>query len=158
MYMKPLIVALVYTWSQDHADTLVNFYFLQIKASYVPLLLLLVDLIMIGQHSMLISGTGYVAGHLYLFLDVLYPKAFGVLGLYQRPSSSPGCSHLVLLRLKPVGLTLPTNRLRNLETPVVLLAAVDKARVLEAALALAGFHFRPDLSKAKARDLVVKFV
>lgn len=85
MYMKPLIVALVYTWSQDHADTLVNFYFLQIKASYVPLLLLLIDLIMIGQHSMLISGTGYVAGHLYLFLDVLYPKVFGGAGLISTP-------------------------------------------------------------------------
>ncbi|KAF5097152.1 hypothetical protein D0Z00_002490 [Geotrichum galactomycetum] len=85
MYLKPLIVALAYTWSQDHADTVVSFYFLRIKASYVPVLLLLVDLIMFGQLSMLVSGTGYVAGHLYLFLDVLYPKAFGGSRLISTP-------------------------------------------------------------------------
>lgn len=75
--MKPLIVALVYTWSQDHADTVVSFYFLKIKACYLPFLLLLLNLIVGGQRSMLISCTGYLAGHLYLFLDTLYPKAFG---------------------------------------------------------------------------------
>lgn len=54
-----------------------TFYFLKLKASYLPLLMLLLDLILAGQFSMLCSGTGYVAGHMYLFFDTLYPAYFG---------------------------------------------------------------------------------
>ena len=75
--MKPLIIALTYTWAQDNADDVVTFYFLKLKASYLPLLMLLLDLILAGQRSMLISGTGYVAGHMYLFFDYLYPSVIG---------------------------------------------------------------------------------
>jgi hypothetical protein len=67
-----------------------------------------------------------------------------------------------------MGLSLHTDLLtrRNLETPQVLLAAVEKARVLEAApppaqaavLALAGFRFRRDRSRVKVEDLVNRFV
>lgn len=39
--------------------------------------MLLLDLIISGQISMLISGTGYVAGHMYLFFDELYPEVVG---------------------------------------------------------------------------------
>lgn len=78
-------MALTYTWAQDNADDIVQFYFLKLKAKYLPLLMLALDLLLSGQGSMLTSGTGYVAGHLYLFLDVLYPSVSGHAKLISTP-------------------------------------------------------------------------
>lgn len=85
IYSRALVIALTYTWAQDNGDTIVTFYFLKMKATYLPLLMLFLDLILGGQFSMLTSGTGYVAGHLYLFLDDLYPRVSGSPPLIKTP-------------------------------------------------------------------------
>lgn len=68
-------MALTYTWAQDNANTQVMFYVLKVKAVYIPFIMLLMALIMGGQPGFLMAGTGYIAAHLYYFLDTLYPLA-----------------------------------------------------------------------------------
>lgn len=77
MYFRPLIVALAYTSAQDNVEKQVMFYVIKVKAAFIPLIMLLMALIVGGQPAFLFSGTGYIAAHLYMFFDVLYPSIPG---------------------------------------------------------------------------------
>ncbi|ODV90413.1 hypothetical protein CANCADRAFT_106334 [Tortispora caseinolytica NRRL Y-17796] len=73
-----LVVALQYTWAQDHLNTPVSFLFgIKFKAAYLPLVSLAMKLLVEGQEPAEWAATGLIAAHLYLFLDEIYPKAIG---------------------------------------------------------------------------------
>lgn len=75
--MRPFVLALVYTWCQDNSDDMVSFFFLRLQAFYLPLLMLGMDLLLAGQQGFICSLTGYLAAHMYLFFDYLYPASGG---------------------------------------------------------------------------------
>lgn len=85
VYLSPLTQAIVYTWVQDNVDTLVTFYFLKMKACYLPFLMILMSLLLEGTPGALITGSGYVAGHMYLFCDYVYPLVHGGSRLMSTP-------------------------------------------------------------------------
>lgn len=58
------------------------FYVLKVKAVFLPAIMLLIQLIVGGKYSFLRAGTGYLAAHLYLFFDSIYPSYGGA----SRPS------------------------------------------------------------------------
>jgi hypothetical protein len=78
MYMPPLVLAMVYTWVQDHIDESIQFFFLHVRAAFLPLLMLAVSLLSGGGIPAVLShATGYLAGHAYFFLDTLWPMYGG---------------------------------------------------------------------------------
>lgn len=50
------------------------FYVLKVKAIFIPVIMLMIQFVVGGQPAFLRAGTGFVAAHLYLFLDTLYPS------------------------------------------------------------------------------------
>ncbi|KAJ3035706.1 hypothetical protein HDV00_003467 [Rhizophlyctis rosea] len=70
-----LIMAIVYIWSMYFREEDVNFmYGLRFKAMYLPWALLALNFLQTGEISALIPDViGIVAGHIYFFLDHIYP-------------------------------------------------------------------------------------
>ena len=71
-----LIMAFIYTFSQDNANARVTFMVIQIEAKYLPLGSLALTLLMSGPSAALTSASGIVSAHLYDFLTRIWP-AFG---------------------------------------------------------------------------------
>lgn len=71
------MMALTYTWAQENIGKDVSFYFLNVKAQFVPMLMLAVSFLLGGVQGVLQEGVGYAAAHLYLFLDSIWPMAGG---------------------------------------------------------------------------------
>jgi hypothetical protein len=70
-------MAMTYTSCQESPDALRSFLVIQVRSKFVPVLMLFLDLLVSGIWSVLISGSGYLSAHLYLFLNTLWPLAGG---------------------------------------------------------------------------------
>ncbi|KAJ3036182.1 Derlin 1 [Rhizophlyctis rosea] len=69
---QPLIIAIVYVWSQFFREVDVTFMFgLRFKALFLPWALVALDILSGGNG--ISSLTGILAGHIYYFLDHLFP-------------------------------------------------------------------------------------
>jgi Derlin-2/3 len=73
----PLILALVYTASQDDRGNNVMFLVVNIPATWVPLAMLVLTFVLAGPDVAMVQATGLVAAHLHDFLTELYPKFGG---------------------------------------------------------------------------------
>lgn len=85
VYLSPLTQAMVYTWVQGNVDNMVTFYFVKMKACYLPFLMILVSLLLEGTPGALVTCSGYIAGHMYLFCDTLWPLVNGGRKLISTP-------------------------------------------------------------------------
>ncbi|CAG8445404.1 5682_t:CDS:2 [Dentiscutata erythropus] len=90
-----LVMAIIYLWAQEFREAVVTFMFgLRFKGSYFPWVLLLFDVLRGGD--VLSTAIGIIAGHIYYYLQDLYPAAGGprllntpqLLYRYFPPSSS----------------------------------------------------------------------
>ncbi|AQK84564.1 derlin-1.2 [Zea mays] len=72
----PMVSMLVYVWSRENPNAQINIYgILQLKAFYLPWVMLLLDVIF---GSPLMPGLlGIMVGHLYYYFAVLHPLATG---------------------------------------------------------------------------------
>ncbi|KAF3407485.1 Derlin-1 [Talaromyces pinophilus] len=66
-------VALTHTWSQVNRGQIVTFYVIQIKAEYLPVCLLLLDVVSGGWPAAIMSMIGIFASHMYDFFTRLWP-------------------------------------------------------------------------------------
>lgn len=71
--IEALIVALTHTWSQVNRGQIVTFYVIQIKAEYLPVCLLLLDVVSGGWPAAIMSMIGIFASHMYDFFTRLWP-------------------------------------------------------------------------------------
>ncbi|RAL08377.1 centromere/microtubule-binding protein Cbf5 [Aspergillus homomorphus CBS 101889] len=75
-FTSALILAFIYTFSQENRGRKTTFFVVQIPVEYLPWAVLAVTLVMAGWPAVLSDGMGIVAAHLYDFLTCIYP-AFG---------------------------------------------------------------------------------
>ncbi|RAH68201.1 uncharacterized protein BO66DRAFT_421688 [Aspergillus aculeatinus CBS 121060] len=75
-FTSALIMAFVYTFSQENRGRKATFFVVQIPVEFLPWAMLAFTLVTIGWPAVLSDGTGIVAAHLYDFLTRIYP-AFG---------------------------------------------------------------------------------
>ncbi len=66
----PLTSALTYTWSRENPEANVVFYFLQIKAKYLPFVILFFRLVVEGQTNTAACLIGMLAAVFYQWLDL----------------------------------------------------------------------------------------
>ncbi|CAG8455526.1 11470_t:CDS:2 [Ambispora leptoticha] len=77
-YNPALVMSIVYLWSQHNRDKIVSFLFgLTFKAVYFPFVLLAYEFLSRNGALPLSMIVGILAGHLYFFLDELYPASGG---------------------------------------------------------------------------------
>lgn len=85
MFTDIWTMVIVYVWSQYYRHQNVSFLFgLRFKAIYLPWVLCLFDFL--SNKSIIDSMIGILLGHLYYFLEVIYPTARGGLKLLKTPS------------------------------------------------------------------------
>ncbi|XP_078428165.1 DERLIN-1 [Wolffia australiana] len=71
-----LVFMLLYVWSREYPDAVVNLYgLISLKAFYLPWAMLALD--MIFGSPILPDLLGIIAGHVYYFLSILHPLATG---------------------------------------------------------------------------------
>lgn len=71
-----LLLAIVYVWANLNKDRMVSFFFgLRFKAMYFPWVLMAFNILMGGYP--LLELVGVVAGHVYYFLQYVYPETSG---------------------------------------------------------------------------------
>ncbi|OJJ96719.1 hypothetical protein ASPACDRAFT_80889 [Aspergillus aculeatus ATCC 16872] len=75
-FTSALIMAFVYTFSQENRGRKATFFVVQIPVEFLPWAMLAFTFVTIGWPAVLSDGTGIVAAHLYDFLTRIYP-AFG---------------------------------------------------------------------------------
>lgn len=74
--LEPMVLTIIYIWSQLNRDTIVQFWFgMQFKAMYFPWVLVAFNLIVRG--SVLMELTGIIIGHIYYFFTFQYPQEYG---------------------------------------------------------------------------------
>ncbi|RWS09248.1 Derlin-1-like protein [Dinothrombium tinctorium] len=85
LLMDPMILSVLYIWSQLNKDVIVTFWFgTQFKAMYLPWVLLGFNMIMGGGG--LFELIGIIVGHLYYFLVFKYPEMHGGSPLIETPA------------------------------------------------------------------------
>ncbi|KAJ3190958.1 Derlin 1, partial [Irineochytrium annulatum] len=78
MLLEPLTLALLYVWAMDNKDQTVSFFFgLQFKAMYLPYVLIIFDFLQGERFPPVGKLIGIGIGHLYHFLDIIYPTQNG---------------------------------------------------------------------------------
>ncbi|KAF2151124.1 DER1-domain-containing protein, partial [Myriangium duriaei CBS 260.36] len=75
--LGPLIMSWAYMYSVDSPEHTINFWFVKIKARYLPWAMLVITLLLSGPYGVLLEGTGIVASHMYDFLTRLWPEYGG---------------------------------------------------------------------------------
>jgi len=84
LLMDPMVLSVLYVWSQFNKETIVNFWFgTRFKAMYLPWVLLAFNMIISGGG--LYELVGILVGHFYYFLMFQYPQEFGGTALLQTP-------------------------------------------------------------------------
>lgn len=68
---------MTYTTAQDHPEEPTAFYFFTLRAKFLPALMIFASLLMGGPEGALQAATGYLSGHLYLYLFTLLPAHIG---------------------------------------------------------------------------------
>ncbi|KAM5342550.1 hypothetical protein ACJ41O_013516 [Fusarium nematophilum] len=75
MFLRALILSMVYTVTQDQRGMKATFYFITIPAQLTPVCMILVNLLFPGGYmTMLLQLEGLVAAHLYEFLTRIWPE------------------------------------------------------------------------------------
>ncbi|CAI7671606.1 unnamed protein product [Penicillium pancosmium] len=72
-----LIMAMVYTYSQDNRGRRATFIIIPMPVEYLPFAMLAFTLVMYGLPAALAEGMGIIAAHLYDFITRLYPTFGG---------------------------------------------------------------------------------
>lgn len=85
-YIKPLLIALAYTGTQDQRGQQVNFFFINIPAQLLPLAMLFVALLSGGVSELVFEVHGLFAAHLYDFVSRLWPQFGGGFNLIPVPT------------------------------------------------------------------------
>lgn len=70
-------MCLTHTWSQENRGTMVTFYVIQMKAEYLPMALLVLDIVSGGWGHAVLSMIGIFASHMYDFLTRIWPVLGG---------------------------------------------------------------------------------
>ncbi|RIB18539.1 Der1-like family-domain-containing protein [Gigaspora rosea] len=71
-----LVMAIIYLWSQEFRESIVTFIFgIRFKGSYFPWVLLAFDVLRRGD--VMSTAVGIIAGHIYYYLQDLYPGTGG---------------------------------------------------------------------------------
>ncbi|KAJ9143844.1 Derlin [Pleurostoma richardsiae] len=84
-FLRPLILALCYTATQDQRGVKAGFFLFTVPAQLIPYCMLLVTLLMQGPYAFQVQLTGLVAAHLYDFLTRIYPEFGGGPNLIPTP-------------------------------------------------------------------------
>jgi len=85
LLMDPMILSVLYVWSQLNKDVIVTFWFgTQFKAMFLPWVLLGFNMILGGGGMFEIIGI--IVGHLYYFMVFKYPELYGGTALIDTPS------------------------------------------------------------------------
>ncbi|KAI0024462.1 Der1-like family protein [Xylariomycetidae sp. FL0641] len=74
MYLSALLLAIVYTATQDQRGMQAHFYIVNVPAQLLPWCFLLASLLLSGWTSFQLGLTGIVAAHLHDFLTRIYPE------------------------------------------------------------------------------------
>ncbi|KAM0558583.1 hypothetical protein ACHAPJ_004778 [Fusarium lateritium] len=74
MYMNGLILAMVYTTTQDQRGQKTQYIVLTIPAQALPLCMIVVTALMAGPNKALVEVEGLLAAHLYDFLTRIWPE------------------------------------------------------------------------------------
>ncbi|PYI10083.1 DER1-domain-containing protein [Aspergillus sclerotiicarbonarius CBS 121057] len=77
IFTSALILAFVYTYSQDNRGRKASFFIVQIPVEFLPWAMLTLTLVLSGWPAALTDGMGIVAAHLYDFLTRIYPTFGG---------------------------------------------------------------------------------
>jgi Derlin-2/3 len=80
-----LIMAMVYTYSQDNRGRRATFIIVPMPVEYLPFAMLAFTLVMGGPNAALSEGMGIVAAHLYDFITRIYPTFGGGRNWIQPP-------------------------------------------------------------------------
>lgn len=86
IFTHALLLAFIYTYSQDNRGRKVHFIFFQIPAEFLPWAMLAMTIFTGGPNAALQQGSGLVAAHLYDFLTRLYPTFQGGRNYVQTPT------------------------------------------------------------------------
>lgn len=77
-YLRALIIAMVYTVTQDQRGAKSNFYFITIPAQLTPYCMILINLVFPnGVYVMLLQLEGLIAAHLWEFFSRIWPDFGG---------------------------------------------------------------------------------
>ncbi|OOF92259.1 hypothetical protein ASPCADRAFT_153828 [Aspergillus carbonarius ITEM 5010] len=76
-FTSALILAFVYTYSQDNRGKKASFFIVEIPVEFLPWAMLTLTLVISGWPTALSDGMGIVAAHLYDFLTRIYPTFGG---------------------------------------------------------------------------------
>lgn len=79
-------MALTHTWSQANRGRYVSFFVMQIKAEYLPVCLLLLDIVSGGWGAAIMSMIGIFASHMYDFFTRLWPLFGGGTNYLKTPA------------------------------------------------------------------------
>ncbi|RDL35215.1 Derlin [Venustampulla echinocandica] len=85
VFTSGLIMAFIYTSSQDDRGTMATLYIITIPAQWLPLAMILITFLMSGKTAALVSLTGLIAAHLHDFLTRLWPTFGGGRNLLPTP-------------------------------------------------------------------------
>ncbi|GFN20487.1 hypothetical protein AtubIFM55763_011609 [Aspergillus tubingensis] len=77
IFTSALILAFVYTFSQDNRGRKASFFIVQIPVEFLPWAMLTLTLVVSGWPAALRDGMGIVAAHFYDFLTRIYPTFGG---------------------------------------------------------------------------------
>ncbi|RAH56924.1 DER1-domain-containing protein [Aspergillus piperis CBS 112811] len=77
IFTSALILAFVYTYSQDNRGKKASFFIVQIPVEFLPWAMLTLTLVVSGWPAALRDGMGIVAAHFYDFLTRIYPTFGG---------------------------------------------------------------------------------
>ncbi|RGB37150.1 Derlin-1 [Rhizophagus diaphanus] len=77
LFNQSLVMAIIYIWSQHHREAIVNFMFgIRFKGVYLPFVLLIFEMLQVGGIP-LASLIGVFTGHIYHYLQEIYPATGG---------------------------------------------------------------------------------
>jgi Derlin-2/3 len=82
----PLILALIYTASQDDRGNKVMFFIVNIPSTWVPLAMLTLTFVLSGPEAAKVQATGLLAAHAHDFLTNIYPSFGGAPNYLQTPA------------------------------------------------------------------------
>ncbi|ETN40278.1 uncharacterized protein HMPREF1541_04554 [Cyphellophora europaea CBS 101466] len=85
IFTSALIMAFIYTFSQDNRGTKAHFVIFQIPVELLPWATLALTLVLAGPGSAAVQGMGIISAHLYDFLTRLYPTFQGGSNWVQTP-------------------------------------------------------------------------
>jgi Derlin-2/3 len=85
VFTEALILAFVYTSSQDDRGQKANLFFITMPAPWLPFAMILVTLVTSGLDAAIVQSTGLIAAHLHDFLTRIWPTFGGGRNLLPTP-------------------------------------------------------------------------